>query len=634
MQVENGELNNRIKLLTKITANSAYRALLENDFTYLTLIINEILNDQDVISIAIDNRKDPEIVYKGERPKQPASTETLTLPITSREGDIGSVRISYTLDNIRGKLITHLITLIALQAFMLLALILLIRFFFRKDIGSKIVQIGKLLEEVKGGNLTSRLNHNREDEIGTISDGLDFLIEHLAGTINKMDAISGNLRSAVDQTNVITSKVVNSTEEQQGNLSIVFDSLKEASVSQEQIIEHTAKLQNMAQTNSDALTFINATYGGIAHNIDSLDGNMTALHSSVDELSHSSREVAGLAGQAAESVKDASSAMELINISVANINDIVKDTTAFSIESSEGIAKKGIAVVSNVMETMERIESFFNSLSATIVRLDTRSNDIRKIVMVIHEVTSQINLLSLNALIIAGQAGDSGRSFSVVANEMKLLATKTALSAKEIEAIILTIQGEISCAVSETRDSAQFVKDGNSAAATTGEVLDEILDMSRRSTEMMQSIADLTGEQSQLADTVCKDIKLLRDLNQQVKNAALEEEKSTTLIMKAVARISNLTNETREATENQFESLKIIAENTRISNSRAEEIKAASSVQQEINHAIIGSIAASLEMGNSITAKVMEVSTGISDVHIELERLRLEMKFFRTNKTD
>ena len=248
MQVENGELTNRIKMLAKITANSAYRALLENDFTYLTLIINEILNDQDVISIAIDNRKGPEIVYKGERPKQSVSVETLTLPITSRDGDIGSVRISYTLDNIRGKLVKHLITLIALQAFMVLALILLIRFFFRKDIGSKIVQIGKLLEEVKGGNLTSRLNSNREqDEIGTIANGLDFLIDHLAGTINKMDAISGNLRSAVDQTNVITSKVVNSTEEQQGNLNIVFDSLKEASIAQEHIIDHTAKLQNMAQ---------------------------------------------------------------------------------------------------------------------------------------------------------------------------------------------------------------------------------------------------------------------------------------------------------------------------------------------------------------------------------------------------
>ena len=358
---------------------------------------------------------------------------------------------------------------------------------------------------------------------------------------------------------------------------------------------------------------------------------MLALHSSVDELSHSSREVAVLAEQAAESVKDASTAMDLINISVTNINDIVKDTTAFSIESSEGIAKKGIAVVSNVMETMERIETFFNSLSATIVRLDARSKDIKKIVMVIHEVTSQINLLSLNALIIAGQAGESGKGFAVVANEMKLLATQTALSAKEIESIILTIQNEISSAVSETRDSAQIVQDGNSAAATTGEVLDEILDMSRRSTEMMQSIADLTGEQSQLSDSVCKDIKLLHELNHQVKSAAFEEEKSTAVIMKAVTEISNLTNETREATEKQFTSLKIIVENTRISNSRAEEIKAASSVQQEINHAIIGSIAASLEMGNSIVSNIQEVSAGISDVHIELERLRQEMRFFRTN---
>jgi len=634
LQVENGELTNRIKLLAKITSNSAYRAVLENDYTYLTLITNEIINDQDVISVAVDNRKGPEIVYKSEKPKQAVSTEAIALPIISRDGDVGSVRISYTRDNIREKLIRHLFTLIALQAFVVLALILLIRYFFSKDIGNKIVQVGALLEEVKEGNLTSRINYNREqDEIGAIANGLDFLIDHLAGTINKMAAISGNLRSAIDQTNMITSEVVNSTEGQQKNLTVVFDALKEASLSQEQIIDHTAKMQNMAEANSDALAFINVTYGGIVHNIDSLDGNMSTLHSSVNGLSCSSREVALLAEQAAESVKDASMAMDSINISVTNINNVVKDTTAFSIESSEGIAKKGIAVVSNVIETMERIESFFNTLSGTIVRLDARSKDIKKIVMVIHEVTAQINLLSLNAQIIAGQAGESGKSFAVVANEMKLLATKSALSAKEIESIIHTIQNEISSAVSETGDSAQIVQDGNSAAFVTGEVLDEIMEMSRRSTEMMQSIALLTDEQSRLSDSVCNDIRLLHDLNHRVKNAAFEEEMSTAVIMNAVNVVSGLTNETREATEKQFESLKIIAENTRLSNTRGGEIKAASSVQQEINHAIIGSIGASLETGNSIITDVQKISAGISDVHMELEHLRQEMRFFRTNKT-
>jgi methyl-accepting chemotaxis protein len=435
--------------------------LLENDYTYLTLINNEILNDQDVISVAVDNRKGPEIVYKSDKPKQAVSTEAIVLPIISRDGDVGSVRISYTRDNIREKLIRHLFTLIALQAFVVLALILLIRYFFSKDIGSKIIQVGALLEEVKKGNLTSRIDYSREqDEIGAIANGLDFLIDHLAGTINKMATISGNLRSAIDQTNMITSEVVNSTEEQQKNLNVVFDALKEASLSQEQIIDHTAKMQNMAEANSDALAFINVTYGGIVHNIDSLDGNMSTLHSSVNGLSGSSREVALLAEQAAESVKDASLAMDSINLSVTNINYVVKDTTAFSIESSEGIAKKGIAVVSNVIETMERIESFFNTLSATIVRLDERSKDIKKIVMVIHEVTAQINLLSLNAQIIAGQAGESGKSFAVVANEMKLLATKSALSAKEIESIIHTIQNEISSAVSETGDPRKLSRMG------------------------------------------------------------------------------------------------------------------------------------------------------------------------------
>ncbi len=631
MQVEDGQLGSRIRLLAKITANSAYRALLENDFTYLTLIANEILNDQDVVSITVNDRKGQEVVYKLDTRSRPESEKSFELPVTSRDGDVGRVRISYTRDNIRGKLVRHLMTLTALQLAVVLSLIFLIRFFFRKDIGKKIVHIGMLLEEVKDGNLKSRIDYKGDqDEIGAIANGLDFLADHLAGTIGKMETISGNLSAAINQTNTITAKVVSSTEEQQNDMKVVFASVREASLSQEQIIDHTAKMQDMAQANSDALSFINVSYGGFVERIDSLDGSMAELHSGVDELSRSSREVASLAEQAARSVEDASMAMDSINISVTNMNNVVNDTTVFSIGTSEGISRKGIAVVSNVIETMERIESFFNSLSSTIVRLDARSQDIKKIIMVIHEVTAQINLLSLNALIIAGQSGEKGKSFAVVANEMKSLATKTALSAKEIETIINAIQNEISSAVCESKGTAQVVRDGNAVAATTGEVLDEILNMSGRSTEMMQGIATLTQEHNRLSDCVCGDIKTLYELNQRVKIAAREQEISTTAIMNAVNMIAELTNEARESTEKQFESLKIMAENTRIYNMKGEEIRAASSVQQEINHAIIASIGAGLEKGDSIISEVKGVSTGICDVQNEIERLCRELKFFRT----
>jgi methyl-accepting chemotaxis protein len=631
LHVEEEELTNRAKLLGSIVAGSAYRALLDNDFTYLTLLISDILKDRDISSIVVKDQKGQEYTYNGGTSGQNAPSSSLVLPVTSRDGDVGSVAISYTNKNIRAKLNRHLVLLLVMQASVLLTLALLIRYFFRKDIGGRMTQVVHLLEKVREGDLTVRsASQGKTDEISTIANGCDFLVDHLAGTISKMERIAGNLRDAVDQTKQIMEAVINSAEHQQHNMDTSFQSLVEASGSQQGIIDHATRIQEMARANGDALDIIKGTFEGVVHTIDSLDSEMMTLHSSINELSQSSVEVASLAVQAAESVKNITSTLDSVNASVYKVSKVVEETTHLSSQATESIAGKGIAAVSHSMETIDRIGSIFNSLSDTILRLDDRSKHIIKILLVIHEVTAQANLLSLNAQIIAGQAGEKGKSFSVVADEMKLLAKKTAQSTKEIEGIIQTIQKEIKSAVNETKETALIIQQGNSVAAMTGEVIDEILEMSRRSTEMIQLIAVATEEQNLLIDSVYMDVRQLQDMNLQVKKAAGEQETSTAYVRNAVSSIYASMGETRHKTKEQHHSLKILSGNFQDAHVQIEKITAASSRQQEVNHSVIESITTSLGDGIDMVASVREVSTSISGVHHELERLRQEMSYFRT----
>ena len=623
-------MNKRAKLLGSIVAKAAARSILDNyDFTYLSILMDEILDDNDIVSVEVKEQKGKEFTFAHSDHKPHVSSSVIVSSISNRTDEIGKVRILYTYDNIRRKLLGHIVVLLIVQAAVFLTLTMLIRYFFRKVLGSKINRIGHVIEEVKGGDLSTRINYRNVDEIGVIANGFDFLVDHLGATVDKMRAISLKLSRSVDHVNQTLQNMVETAGDQQLNSNSVFKSLNDASLSQQHIIENTNNLFELSQVTNESLDNIKTTFNGVVENIDSLNNNTGSLYSSISELSNSSRDVASLAERAAESVREASLTMESIYSSVEQIDHVVKESTALSVEVTEIISGKGISSVTSAIDTMGRIELFFNSLSGTISQLDTRSKDVAKILAVIQDVTEQAHLLSLNAQIIAAQSGENGKSFAVVANEMKLLAVKTSLSAKEIEEIIQTIQHEIKSAVTATAETSQNVRQGKSVVAGAGEVLSEILDASRNSTEMMKSIAVATVEQNRLLGTVLNDINILRNLNEKVKIATGEEEKSTAYLVNGISAICDSMGETRRATEVQACMLEVIAENMEISNKQTGEIAAASIEQRKVNDATIASMIIALQTGNDMLMAVEGVTTSIGGVYRELERLQGEMKFFR-----
>ncbi|HKZ18079.1 MAG TPA: HAMP domain-containing methyl-accepting chemotaxis protein [Geobacteraceae bacterium] len=629
-KLEEGKLDRRAKLFAGMVAQSAARSLLDNyDFTYLSILIDEILKDSDIVSVKFKDHQGQEFVF-APNDRKAASLKAVSVPISTRLDEVGEVKISYTLDTIRKQLALHVLYLFLMQGVVFLMLLLMIRYFFGRVLGNRIRQVGNVIEEVKGGNLMTRVNYGRVDEIGTIANGFDFLVDHLAGTVDKMRAISCNLSISVDQVNHTLQHMIEMTGNQQKTTKAIFRSVDEASCSQQLIVENTNNLHALSRTNNAALEGIRTTFDGVVAGVDALDTSVGAFYSSIAQLRSSSKDVASLAERAAVSVRDASGTMDSINSSVARINEVVKDSTSLSMHVTEIISGKGIAAVTDAVDAMQRIESFFNTLSATITQLDSRSKDIAKILTVIQGVTEQAHLLSLNAQIIAAQAGENGKSFEVVAGEMKMLSAKTSSSAKEIEGIINTIQREMKSAVGATAETSRNVQQGRAVVAVAGEILHEILDVSRQSTQMMTTIADSTVEQNSLIGAVFKDIRVLRDLNEKVKMATGEEEKSAAYLFDAIGSICNSMGETRKETKEQAQGLKIIVENMDVANRQTEEIASASFEQQKVNDAIISSMNDASHTGNDMIEAVQEVSASIGGVYRELERLRREMEFFRT----
>ncbi|HET6419909.1 MAG TPA: methyl-accepting chemotaxis protein [Geobacteraceae bacterium] len=632
-KVEEGELNRRAKILAVMVSKSAERSILDNyDFTYLTILTNEILNDEDIISVTVRDGNGKEFVFARNDRGAPASSAFAVSPISTRLGETGKVSIIYTFDNIRKGLLGHVLLLFLMQGIIFLALVMLIRYFFRRDLGNRINLVGKVIGDVRDGNLLTRINYGDTDEIGEIADGFDFLVGNLADAIGKMRMISGNLTSATGIVDHTLQQMAGKAERQHKTTNAIFRSIDDTSNSQLRTLENTDRLLALSRENGIALEGIKTTFEGVTASVDRLDGSVGALYSSISELSNSAADVAALAESATRAVKDASVKMESINASVGEIDTIVKDSACLSRRVSEAISGKGIVAVTDTVDTMERIESFFNNLSGTIARLEASSGYIAKILIVIREVTEQAHLLSLNAQLIAAQAGVHGRSFGVVANEMKILSAKASDSAGEIEQIITTIQKEMRSAVNATAETALNVSRGKSVVADAGEVLGGILGASSQFAEMMKRVSDSTLEQNSLIKTVFKDISMLRDLNEKVKTATEEEKKEASLLFSGIKLICESMGETRKATQEQAQALKTIVGNMESANSMTEEIAAASLDQQKVNTEIILSMNDALQLGGEMVEAVREVSGGIRGFHQDVERLQKEMEFFRTEE--
>jgi twitching motility protein PilJ len=165
-------------------------------------------------------------------------------------------------------------------------------------------------------------------------------------------------------------------------------------------------------------------------------------------------------------------------------------------------AEKGAVAVQDSIKGMNEIREQIQETSKRIKRLGESSQEIGEIVELISDITEQTNVLALNAAIQAASAGDAGRGFTVVAEEVQRLAERSAEATKQIAAIVKTIQTDTQDAVSAMEQSTQGVVEGAKLSDAAGQALAEIGDVSKSLAGLIESISSDTQKQAQSATGV------------------------------------------------------------------------------------------------------------------------------------
>ncbi len=578
--------------------------------------------------------KDPASIKAASTPKKVVQTDDafydLSFPLFDADDTmIGAIRIGIQIEAIRTQLYTLLFWAIGISSLCFLIAIGLVYFFITRFIVKPIIDIEQAAEKLAEGHLTHEMNVKGNDEIARLGHAINKMAFNLRDIISK-------IRTITDSVTYVTSNIVSSSQsllkvadDQQSSIEETAESIDDLNKSIVSVASSSGILASSAEDTSSAIIEMKKSTESVVESANIVDESSQETSSSIEEMVTNIKQIADSLENLYASSDQIATSIDEVNTTVKVIEERATESVQLAENVSINASDKGLKAITAAMKGMEDIKESVSALSEIINTLGKRSEDIGKILQVINEVTDQTSLLSLNAAILAAQAGEHGKSFAVVADSIKGLAEKTSSSTKEISTLIKAVQNETGSSIKMAAEGIKTVDDGLTLVQGVNDALNGIIEGSQASTDMSRAIQRATSEQTGVIKQISESIKHMSDQVEHISLATQEQNKGSKFIIETTEKLKAIAHQVKLATSEQREGGLHITE--AIANITGQVEKIAGDTQSQKQGS--GEIVQSIDKIKSSTGKLVDtsnsMSTTINSLKEEAENLLFELRKFK-----
>jgi methyl-accepting chemotaxis protein len=462
---------------------------------------------------------------------------------------------------------------ISIVAVALIALIsaFLIGILLTNSINKPLLVMTKALNQLKDGVIIKDTDEktkaellSRKDEMGTALNALVKTEEYLQDLADNAVLIGNN-----DLRVEIKPKTENDL---LGNAFLKMtlglrETVRQISESASSLTSASSQLSTISTQSGEATSQIATTIQQVALGISQQTEGVTKTASSVEEMSRAINGVAQGAQEQANAASKSSTITGQLSSAIQQVAGNAEEVVRGSDKAADA-AKEGSNTVRDTLIGLERIKDKVGISAKKVEEMGSRSDQIGAIITIIEDIASQTNLLALNAAIEAARAGEAGKGFAVVADEVRKLAERSSSSTKEIGTLIKGIQKTVSEAVTAMEDGANEIENGVMMAEKAGDALNAIQQAAQSVNEQAEQAAAAAQQMSASANELVAAVDSVSAVIEENTAATEEMAASSAEVSQSIEAIASVSEENSAAVEEVSASAEQIS-------AQAEEVSAA-----------------------------------------------------------